>query len=75
LGPAGKQFKIVVHNGSQQNIYIQSTTLNGKKYSHSFITNDNIMKGGVIEFEMGAKPNFQWGVSPGDRPDDTIVDR
>jgi hypothetical protein len=33
------------------------------------------MKGGVIEFEMGAKPNFEWGVAPVDRPDDTIMDR
>jgi putative alpha-1,2-mannosidase len=73
--PAGKQFNIVVHNGSQQNIYIQSVRLNGKQYSHSYITNDDIVKGGVIEFEMGANPNFQWGVAPGDRPDDFITGR
>jgi predicted alpha-1,2-mannosidase len=55
--PNGKTFEIVAPNVSDTNRYVQSVKLNGKFYPNAYITNDDIVNGGVLEFEMGAKPN------------------
>ena len=52
----GKKFKIVAHNNSSENIYIQSVALNGKKINRLWITHDEITEGGVLEMYMGKKP-------------------
>lgn len=48
----GKKFEIIAHNNSQRNIYIKSIKLNGKPYDKFYITYEDIMNGGVLEFEM-----------------------
>lgn len=53
---SGKNFKIIAHNNSPQNIYIQSVSLNGKKLNRLWITHNEIVKGGVLEFDMGPEP-------------------
>jgi len=53
----GKTFKISTRNNLKENIYIQSVELNGKEYTKSFITHQEITNGGEIEFEMGPEPN------------------
>lgn len=63
----GKTFRIVVHNNSDKNIYIQSAKLNGKPYTRSYIDFKDIKRGGTLEFVMGSKPS-QFGVKPADRP-------
>lgn len=65
--PAHKTFKIIAKNNSDQNIYIQSVTLNGKKYTKSFIPYHDIMAGGTLVFEMGSKPS-DFGVAKENRP-------
>ena len=52
----GKRFTIEAKNNSKQNIYVQSVTLNEKKYNQKFITYDVIMAGGKLVFEMGKQP-------------------
>ncbi len=64
----GKTFKIVSVNNAPENVYIQSVTLNGKQYNKSYIKHSDIMKGGIIVFEMGSKPNKEWGHKKADRP-------
>ena len=66
--PADKKFTIKANNNSDDNIYIQSATLNGLEYTKSFITHKEILKGGVLTFEMGAKPNPNFGKLNQDRP-------
>ena len=66
--PEGKTFKIVAHNNSHDNIYIQSATLNGQPYTKSYITYEDVMKGGNLTFEMGSTPNKEFGAAPADRP-------
>ena len=44
--PANKKFTIKANNNSDDNIYIQSATLNGLEYTKSFITHKDILKGG-----------------------------
>ena len=53
----GKTFKIVAHNNSVKNIYVQKVKLNGKPWSKSYIDYSDIVKGGTLEFFMGAKPS------------------
>ena len=66
--PANKKFTIKANNNSDDNIYIQSATLNGLEYTKSFITHKDILKGGELTFEMGARPNPNFGKSIQDRP-------
>ncbi len=51
-----------------ENVYIQSATLNGKPYNKTYITQDDIVQGGTLVFTMGATPNKQWGVAKESRP-------
>lgn len=52
----GKTFTIKAPNVSKQNFYIKSARLNGKNYDKSFIAHEEIMRGGVLEFEMANAP-------------------
>lgn len=64
----GKQFIIMAKNGSPQNRYVQSLLLNGKDHPNSYFKHQDIVKGGELVFEMGEKPNEQWGSRPENRP-------
>jgi predicted alpha-1,2-mannosidase len=56
----GKTFTIKALNNSDENIYIQSVTLNGKPYSGFHIDYRQIMQGGELVFVMGNKAvNYQ----------------
>ncbi len=57
----GKSFVIQANKLSKTNYYIQSASLNGKPYNHSWISHEEIVKGGKLVFEMGSKPNTNWG--------------
>ena len=52
----GKQFTITAQNLSDKNFYIQQIKLNGIPKKDFIIIHDEIMKGGTLEFVMGAKP-------------------
>jgi len=65
---ANKIFKIIAHNNSKENMYIQSVRLNHKPYTKSYIHYKDIVAGGVLEFEMGSQPSSSFGVDPRDRP-------
>lgn len=56
-----KVFKIITNNNSKENVYIQSVRLNGEEYSKCYIDYKDIMRGGILEMEMGNKPNKMWG--------------
>ena len=49
-------FTILAKNISEENIYIKGIKLNGKPLKRLFITHSEIMKGGVLEFEMSSTP-------------------
>ena len=57
----GGSFTIVAHNVSKQNCYIKSAKLNGKPLNRSWITHEEIVSGGTLEFEMDILPNKSWG--------------
>ena len=79
----GKTFSIKAKNRTTSNKYIQSAKLNGKPYFKSFITHEQIMNGGEIEFIMSSKPysalsedgatnKIPWGTGTGSEPSTTI---
>jgi putative alpha-1,2-mannosidase len=58
----GKSFIIKAINNSKENKYIQSATINGKTFDRTWITHEEITKGGELVFNMGPQPNKKWGV-------------
>lgn len=52
----GKPFTIRAEGASEENIYIQRMTLNGKPYPHTYLRHKDIVKGGLLEVEMGSQP-------------------
>ena len=53
----GKYFTMKAPQASVENKYIQEVKLNGKILDRSFITHQEIMEGGTLEFTMGPEPN------------------
>lgn len=50
------KFKVVAHNNSPENKYIQRTVLNGKELTAPWIDFEQIAQGGTLEFYMGNQP-------------------
>ncbi|WP_299271778.1 GH92 family glycosyl hydrolase [uncultured Psychroserpens sp.] len=63
----GKQFTIVADNLSDRNIYIEYAYLNGKALDKTFISHNDIMDGGTLEFKMTDNPAV-WGSRDGQEP-------
>jgi predicted alpha-1,2-mannosidase len=57
----GKKFIVTAHNNSAQNKYIQSATINGEPLYKAWLLHDDIVTGGELIFEMGPRPNKNWG--------------
>jgi len=53
---------IKAKNNSKKNVFIQSARFNGKPLTKCWLYQDEIMKGGTLEFVMGATPNKAWGI-------------
>lgn len=64
----GNIFNIRAINNSPENIYIQSVTRNGHSYNLSYISYDDIMAGGTLEFTMGNRPSATFGTALESRP-------
>ncbi|EEW11536.1 GH92 family glycosyl hydrolase [Vibrio mimicus] len=61
-------FTITAKNVSHENIFIQSARFNGKLFNRTYLTHDEIMYGGELEFTMGDQPNQRWGSAEQDLP-------
>lgn len=57
----GMKFTIAAHKASKENKYIQSAKLNGKQIQDFRILQSEVLKGGILELEMGSQPNQKWG--------------
>ncbi len=64
----GKTFTIEAQNNSPENKYTQSASLNGKPFTRTWISHDEITAGGKLVFQMGPEPNKKWGSHPDDAP-------
>jgi predicted alpha-1,2-mannosidase len=57
----GKKFTIQAEALSEQNIYVQSVTLNGKTWNSPMLPHKELKNGGTLLFKMGPQPNLSWG--------------
>ena len=71
----GNQFVIGAANNNKKNIYIDTAELNGNEYSKNYISLNDILKGGELNFKMSSKPNKYRGKSKEDFPYSFSVDR
>ncbi len=60
----GKTFVIEAKGVSAQNKYIQSATLNGNTLNKPWFYHADLVKGGKLIFQMGPRPNKNWGSAP-----------
>lgn len=64
----GRTFTVVARNNSSENIYISSSTLNGKAFHYTYLNHEEIMKGGILSFFMSPDSKSDWGREREDRP-------
>ena len=64
----GNTFTIDAPDNSDSNIYIENMLVDGKEYSHNYITHDTLLQGSDIKVKMSAKPNRSRGTADDDAP-------
>ncbi|WUV83572.1 glycoside hydrolase family 92 protein [Streptomyces sp. NBC_01476] len=58
--PNGSRFTVKADGVSPSNYYVQSATLNGSRFTNTWLDYSQIISGGTLDFTMGSKPS-QWG--------------
>jgi len=53
----GRTLTVVARGNSDDNVYVQSLTLNGRPWNRAWLRHDDIAEGGVLEFVMGSTPS------------------
>lgn len=66
--PNGNKLTVKAIGVSDENRYVKKVFLNGKEYSKMYITHADLLAGGILEFEMVAKPNKKRGLKDEDKP-------
>ncbi|ADW70982.1 GH92 family glycosyl hydrolase [Granulicella tundricola] len=66
--PNGRSFTVVADGMSAEHPYVGSVTLDGKALTRSFVTHEEIMRGGELRFVMSGTANKSWGSGSGARP-------
>ena len=64
----GRTFSIRAPENSREKVYLRSARLNGQEYTRTYITQGDLMKGGVLELDMSTRPNVDRGIRAEDRP-------
>lgn len=66
--PDGKSTTIGACGNSAESCYVKSLKLNGKEYSKTYFTHEDLIRGAQIEFEMSDVPDMERSTSESDRP-------
>ena len=64
----GNTLEVKASNVSDKNRYVKEVRLNGNRYDKAYITHDDIMNGGTLEFVMTDKPNKSRCIKPETKP-------
>ncbi len=64
----GKTLVIEAANNTVDKKYIQSASLNGKFFTRTWLTHEELTNGGTIRYEMDSTPAKNRGILPEDRP-------
>ena len=65
---SGKTFTVKAPKVSSRNRYVKSVKLNGKPYTKRYLTQQDVLNGGVLEFEMTSRPAKSATPAPADLP-------
>jgi predicted alpha-1,2-mannosidase len=57
----GRDLTIVARNNSDENVFVQSATLNGRPLDRPWFSHSQIANGATIVLTMGPRPNPSWG--------------
>ena len=68
-----KQFTMVAEGVSDINKYIEQVYLNGNNLNRTYITHEELINGGTLEFKMTDKP-ADWGSENGQEPQTAITE-
>ena len=64
----GNQVVINAINNSEDNVYIDSMTLNDKVYTKNYLEHNDLTGGAVLDIRMSDKPNYQRGTNRTEYP-------
>ena len=59
----GERFTVKGNSNSKDNIYVNSAKLNGKTFKKTFLSHQQIQRGGEISFDMSSQPNKSWATN------------
>lgn len=60
----GEKFIIDAPNNGPQKYYLQEVKLNGQDYQKNYLSNEDIVKGGRLYFNMSSSPNLTRAILP-----------
>ena len=63
----GRKLVVKAPKNSTKNVYVQGLKVNGKRWNSTSLPHSLLAKGGVLEFDMGAKPS-SWGTGKNAAP-------
>lgn len=58
---SGKTLEINAPASSETNLYVQELKWNNKIHSFNYLNHSDLTKGGILNFSLGSKPNYQRG--------------
>ena len=61
--PKGKTLTIIADNQQADNCYVGTMTIDGQAYDKNYLEHETLMQGGVINYQLQAKPNQQRGIA------------
>ena len=64
----GATFTVKAPGVSSENRYVRAVKLNGKPYTKRYLTREDILRGGVLEFQMARTPKKKSRPDPSDLP-------
>ena len=64
----GRTVTISADNNSKNNRYIRTMKVNGKNYTHNYLTHEQLLNGAIIRYTMDNTPNRQRGTAEADVP-------
>lgn len=66
--PNGNILEIKAPKVSDTNRYVKSMKINGVRHDRLYVTHDELLKGGIWEFEMSSRPDKRRGLAEDSKP-------
>ena len=64
----GHTLEVTAHGLSARNRYVKSVKLNGIPVNRLYLTHEELLEGGTLEYEMAPKPNKRRGIATDTKP-------